>query len=598
MATKPKTKDDVKDTVQIITEPAKFTSDVSELMNMFQEYRAFKMPKMREWRLIRALFRGDFWDVFSKYLEEFTITPDWNYFEYVVQAFQNSVYSGAFIGTITPLKTTDTEFVDQINEFVAHMWNKWGMKNKYLHAGSNGELYNFGPVRVDWNKRHIKLKDLTPDEVFVDPGVTDYREGDAIFIQRAVNPDSLKRIPDFKEAVEAWLALDKKRIDKTKDYKLAGYETQDTKDNKKVSLVEVFRRNENGGIDQIFILDEDTIILEKLNLPIKHYPIHIYQPQRPDGDPYGRSILLKILNTTIALNLIDSMEATQPYRLLNRVRFVNLDGRINMRSFADYGATPGASFEVKGNPSDIVHYVDVPVIPDMSSLKNRLENSIFQVTGVDPYYKGRATNSVQTTGGTQAMQARVTMLTDNSRITMLEEFTENITRSILEFYLSYSTTDHGKHTIPKMSALGDNKVIGETVIDFGIERKDFDFKYLISASTLLPMNNANLFESAKALYEMQAQYGMQGADRIIEPEDVIRYSDFPQKHLWLQKIAQKKKSNSAEALIADLTNFASIFTRLLASNLSEEQAAQQAISILIEEKNTMMEDPNIGKGMR
>ena len=45
------------------------------------------------------------------------------------------------------------------------------------------------------------------------------------------------------------------------------------------------------------------------------------------------------MNTVIALNLLDSMEATQPYRLLNRVRFVNVDGRINMRTFANYGAT-------------------------------------------------------------------------------------------------------------------------------------------------------------------------------------------------------------------------------------------------------------------
>ena len=50
----------------------------------------------------------------------------------------------------------------------------------------------------------------------------------------------------------------------------------------------------------------------------------------------------------------DSMEATQPHRLLNRVRFVNVDGRINMRSFADYGSTPNATFEVK-DPRTLVY---------------------------------------------------------------------------------------------------------------------------------------------------------------------------------------------------------------------------------------------------
>ncbi|MBQ2424432.1 MAG: hypothetical protein II262_06485, partial [Alistipes sp.] len=175
--------------------------------------------------------------------------------------------------------------------------------------------------------------------------------------------------------------------------------------------------------DQVFIIDEAAVIYDKTTSLTK-FPIAVYTPQRPDGNPYGMSKLKKIRNTVIVLNIIDMMEATQPYRLANRPKFINVDGRINVRSFAQFGNTPGATFQVKGDPSNIVKYVDFPTIPDMTNLKNRLENSIFQVTGVDPYYKGRMTNSIQTTGATQAFQARVTMLTDNSRITMLEEFCE------------------------------------------------------------------------------------------------------------------------------------------------------------------------------
>lgn len=575
-----------------------YTYKAEEVISKFNHYRSYKSTMLREWRVIRALYRGEFWAIFNKNLKEYTITPDWNYFEYVVSGYLNSIYSGSFIGTLTPRFAQDTERVDTLNAFIQYQWSKWGMKNKFLHIGENGELYNLGAVRVDWNATlgHIELKALSPDEVYLDPSVSCYKDGEAVFIERAVNIDVLKQNENFVKGVEAYEKKMKNSLqNKTLPYKIAINENRVDTNNKTVSLVECFIRNKEGKIDQVFILDEAEIIFEKTGLPFNQFPIVCFSPQRPDGNPYGNSKLTKILNTVIALNMLDSIEATQPYRLLNRVRFVNVDGRINMRSFADYGNTPGASFETRGDPRTIVFYQDIPTIPDLSNIKQRLENSIFQVTGVDPYYKGRATNSVQTTGATQAFQARVTMLTDNSRIIMLEEFCEDLTRIIVEYY--YQFAGEAKYTVPKLSALGTNKVVEERELNFS-EYSDpartTPFDYHISASVLLPMNQANLFESAKALYEMQGQYGFEKP--VITPEDLIRYSDFPQKQLILERMAKDDQSKIAETLVADLTNFATIFSRLLSQGLSEEEAAQQSISILIEEKNAMKNNPAVGRG--
>jgi hypothetical protein len=576
----------------------KFTYDNFKIKTMFDEYRAYKQNLLSEWRLIRSLYKGDFWTLFKKNLKEYTITPDWNYFEYVVQGYMNSIYSGAFIGTITPRFARDEKTVQDLNAFVSYNWNRWGMKNKFLHIGENAELYNLGAMRVDWDAadNHIKLKALSPDELYFDPSVDSYKYGEAVFIERAMNIEVLKKNPNFKEAVEDYMKRYKNVIsDKTQTNRIAGYENQTTTNNKTVSLIECFIRNEQGSIDQIFMINEDEIIYENLNLPLKRFPIVCYSPQRPDGNPYGNSKLNKILNTVIALNMLDSMEATQPYRVLNRVRFVNTDGRINMRSFADYGGTPGASFETKGDPRTLVYYVDVPVIPDLGNIKQRLENSIYQVTGVDPYYKGRMTNSIQTTGATQAFQARVTMLTDNSRITLLEEFCEDLTKLVLEYYFAYGGDTN--YVVPKLSATGTNRVVDQSNIRFDeLREQGMKFDYNIAASTLLPMNQANLFDSAKALYEMQAQY--QITPQVITPQDLIKYSDFPQKDLFLQRLEKESQDNTAETLVADLTNFASIFSRLLSQGLTEEQAAQQAITILIEEKNAMQQNPQMGQGFK
>lgn len=576
--------------------PSKPKYSAEELMKIFNEYRAFKEPIVRGWKLLRSLYRGDFWDVFKKHLKDYTLTPDWNYLEYTIQAYQNSIYSGAYIGTITPCRQGDEQAVEKLNAFLNYKWNKWGMKNKFLHIGENGELYNLGAVRVDWNDitKEVIIKALSPDELYFDPSVDDYRLGSAIFIERSINLDLLKSNPKLKKTIEKYEKDHHTIIDKSLNNKMAGTENRTTSTSRQVSLIECFKRNDDGKLDQIFILDESIILEERLDLSIHDFPIAVYTPSKPDGDPYGRPRLSKIINTAIVLNMLDSMEATQPYRVLNRVRLVNVDGRINMRSFAEYGNTPGASFEVKGDPTNLIHYVDVPQIGDLTNLKNRLENSIFQVTGVDAYYKGRMTNSIQTTGATQAFQARVTMLTDNSRITMLEEFCEHITRLVLDFYSNLSGNKH--YSIPKLSATGTNAVVSTYDLSFAEDIRGINFDYMINASVLLPMNQANLFESAKALYEMQGQY--QFKTQVITEEDLIRYSDFPQKDLILQRINKDKLGETSQDIVATLTNFASIFSKLLAQGLSEEQASMEAINMLVEEKNAQMQDPSIGQGFR
>lgn len=186
---------------------SKNTYEVSKLINMFHEYRGYKNAVLRDWRLIRSLYRGDFWNVFKKHVKEYTMTPDWNYFEYTIQAYLNSIYSGAFIGTVTPRYEQDTESVQALNAFIAYNWNKWGMKNKFLTIGEHGELYNMGIVRVDWNQKKfgVSIKTLSPDEVYIDPSVDDYREGDAIFIERSVNIYTLQKRCKGNKVIEDYI---------------------------------------------------------------------------------------------------------------------------------------------------------------------------------------------------------------------------------------------------------------------------------------------------------------------------------------------------------------------------------------------------------
>ena len=571
---------------------------IQEIMQKFNAYRSFKESVViPEWRLIHSLYAGKFWDVFKSHIEDFTITPETNYFEYHVQAFMNSVYSGSFIGTLTAVKSGDEDAVGKLNAFLQYDWLNSGIKNKFLDIGRMGELYNFGPARVEAIDKSGKIvvKTLTQDEVYIDPQASTYRDGEAIFIERAINIDVLIKDKDFGDVVKKYDAENGKNgyANKTLSNRLDQGGAQVNTKNRTVSLIEGFIRNAEGGVDQVYILDEKEIIYVLEDLELGCFPIEIYQPEKPEGHPYGSSKLTKIVNTVIALNLLDSLEATQPYRIVNRPRFVNVAGQIDMRAFADFGNTPGSMFPVNGNPREIVYYQDVAVIPDLTNLKLRLENTIRDITGVDQAYRGRMTNSVQTTGATQAFQARVSMLTDNSRITQLEEFTENLTRLMLKYYIAHAGDK--EYIVPTYSEHGTGKIVKEVKFNFlEMKTNKIDFGFTIAASTLLPMNQANLFDAAKALYEMQGQY--QFKTPIVTEEDLVKFSDFPQKDLWLQRIAKAKLNNIKTDVESTFKNAFLIYQQLLQKGLDEAQAAEQAIQMLVEEKQQIALDPQMGKG--
>lgn len=571
---------------------------VQEIMQKFNAYRSFKESVViPEWRLIHSLYAGKFWDVFKSHIEDFTITPETNYFEYHVQAFMNSVYSGSFIGTLTAVKSGDEDAVGKLNAFLQYDWLNSGIKNKFLDIGRMGELYNFGPARVEAIDKSGKIvvKTLTQDEVYIDPQASTYRDGEAIFIERAINIDVLIKDKDFGDVVKKYDAENGKNgyANKTLSNRLDQGGAQVNTKNRTVSLIEGFIRNAEGGVDQVYILDEKEIIYVLEDLELGCFPIEIYQPEKPEGHPYGSSKLTKIVNTVIALNLLDSLEATQPYRIVNRPRFVNVAGQIDMRAFADFGNTPGSMFPVNGNPREIVYYQDVAVIPDLTNLKLRLENTIRDITGVDQAYRGRMTNSVQTTGATQAFQARVSMLTDNSRITQLEEFTENLTRLMMKYYIAHAGDK--EYIVPTYSEHGTGKIVKEVKFNFlEMKTKKIDFGFTIAASTLLPMNQANLFDAAKALYEMQGQY--QFKTPIVTEEDLVKFSDFPQKDLWLQRIAKAKLNDIKTDVETTFKNAFLIYQQLLQKGLDEAQAAEQAIQMLVEEKQQIALDPQMGRG--
>lgn len=562
---------------------------------MFESYRAAKSGTLKKWRQIKSLYNGTFWDLFKAKVKDHTLIPDTNYIEYVVNAFINSIYSGAYIPEAEAIKSEANEYIPFLNAFIEYTWKKNGMKKRYTEWGENVTLYNMQPVKLYIDKtKHtikdsegkkskqeiseVKMETISPFSIFLDPSVNDFKEGQAVFIAKNVNIYTLKQDPRYRDATNRYLekVSDKITIRNPEDGTVQGV------GNKTISIIEFYVK-EDGAIIEGMIIDNKELIYKK-KLSVTEFPLEILYQRKPNDGPYGVPLVAKILNSYIALNLLDSMDATQPYLAMNRPKFFDIKSRINPRAFKNYGNTPGSTFGMFGDPTKGIFYQDVQFIPDTTNIKQRLEMGIFNVTGVDPAYKGRQTNSIITTGGVEAQQARVTMMTDNAPLVALESFVEDLATQ----FLDYNIYLNDKIEIDMGGYLD---VDGKKTFK---ELKDIEFKFLLESKPYVPMTKETLFEVMVRLYEMQGQYNFQIP--LILEEDLIDEMPIPavKKERFLQRFTKEKASSAALERRETLLTFANLFQQLQQGGLNEEEAAEEALNIMDEEAMAMQQNPALG----
>lgn len=575
---------------------------VEEVVQTFKHFRSFRQGKERIWKLVRDLHNGDFWKKIAKSVGGPQIKPDTNYLEFVESNITNSVYAANYHANVFPRHAHDNEVADKLNSFIDYKWDKLGFKEMFPRLGELSVLYNFAAVQIGWSadliagsshnreQGTIEAQLIPHHQLYLDPSVTEYLSGRAIFINRQVTLFDLLNEKALREGALRY----KKEVEEKNQGKFLPRSTESPSDaiyqdldqvnefSRKVELLECFYKvetDEGWRIDQLFIADMDYLLHVKKDIKPKVFPIRVLYGEKPSSDPYGTSLASKIVANSVALNLLDSIEGTHAHATQNRAKIFNAKSGINYRSFAKYGNTPGMAFVVQGNPSDVVQYVDVQQLPRLENLKERLEGGIQLVTGVDPRYIGRETGSIQTTGGTDLSQQRIMSTTDATRIVYLEAFVESLTELVVDYYIEYGDK---YSTVPK-TGLGQVKDDPSAIIDFN-EIEDNKFDYTMHAAPYLPKNTMRLAEAADQLMEMQGQYQFQPP--LITHEEWLRWQNFPQKEMILKRLNTQNQMNDEEEIRSILLSFAGMLDKGL--------DPEDAVEILVEERQAKRENPGLG----
>lgn len=554
--------------------------ELKDILDIFHYFATEKGEYNKVCTQLDAYDSGNFWTHVKAKLPKHQMLVDTNYINYVKQNQVNSIYSGGYIADVAPRSAEDEDLARKVNMFLEFVYDDVNLNYYQLLAGERAALLNVGAIMIQWDSKKNKVvpRFIETASLYLDPAVRAYQEGSALFVAEIISKRDLYRSkPEYKEKLEQNKELGQAASTQYGRHYI-GSKTPTSNDNI-VYLLNAFIKNDNGGIDQYVIGNENVILESKENIKPDCFPVAVLYALPPVKDVYGFNVTKLVLRNCLALNLLDSIGVTHVYAQQRRATLMRRDIGVSVDYLSANINNPDTTIPVDGDPTKAVHQLDLPDLPNfLVEYRARLEESIFLISGVDPIYTGRQTNSVTTTGGVERMQQR-SSLTDATKITMLEHFTKQLTKMIFDFYVAFGDK-YKVYNKAKHKALKD---VFE--VDFSKFRdKEVQFDFVMNASPYLPKNRVRYAEAATQIMEMQMQYQMNPP--LMTPEEWLGYQDFPQKDMMLQRIEAQRLKNDTDEITENVVNFSSL--------IQQGVTPEGAVQMLADEKAMMRENPKLG----
>lgn len=574
--------------------------NIPAIMDLFKDFKYKRTKFENMWKLLDAIDTGKFWDLYGKYAPSFSIKPDTNFVNYIKTNYTNSLYVGKYVPNVFPRFREDTAVSNSINEFLEYQMDKINFNQLQKRVGESASLFNLGAIELGWNKDiingpegkfigKIEAKNIDILSLYLDPTVEDYLKGRAIFIEEIVPIIEILNEPRLSKRMRVYLDKLKNEnehpiaVDSMETANYLGEDEVAPKDNCVRLLTCYFKYCPPGvkgyRIDKIWIIGNGYVLDTSIDIKPSTFPIRVLYSNDSRRNPYGVPTTRLIMYSSMAVNLIDCADSTIIANSIKRPKVISRNSGINEPQFAKYGDDPNKLWIVEGDPNNVVRYIDLPNLPsDRYINRANLIEGIYLISGVDRAYTGRDTNSIQTTGGMDIYNQRLTM-SDNTRIINLQNFVISVAELILEFYTSNATSIN----FPKRKENG--KFDDVISIDFEKlrgENIEFDFNLNVSAST--PINIHKLAEKADILMEKQMQYNTQPA--IITMEEWLQYQDIPQKYHILRRIQDERTRDDVEDIQSEIINYAGM--------VDQGMQPQSAINQLAQERQLKREQPGLG----
>ncbi len=504
------------------------------------------------WQELDAFDRNQQWDLKA--------APDWlpkpvtnfvHLVKYTKRAALSMENPTGKLRTVSPAK--------ELNEGFQYTWERIKGRKVVRQNIETAKLLGTAIAHVYWNENkegrlgttvqgdegyqfegEICIREIDPSSVYPDPNAFSLEECEFIHVVERKPISWLKKNPKFKQymgTIEKLLENNDNPLERGEMY-VRDYTTE-TK-----GLIDFHSHytkepNGEGGFNYyVTYVAGDKQLGQKQQLRPNRYPFAILYdfPQRHDF--WGMSTCQFILDNQRIINKVESIIAMIGTLMQNPQRIISRQSGIDPNEMSTYGNLPGMTWQSNDNPSQSVHYVQPPNIPQV--LFNLLENAkanIREITGLTEAYLGQTVGSLQTSSGVQSLIERATMR-DRDQMYDIELYIEELSKLIIDFMTEYYEEE-------RMI-----RVMGERPEEYtfkpflGAAYKDLDYDIFIDVSSKAPVTRMREAQEAKDLLNMQGQYGF--SPEIVKPQEVVEMMDFSNKNKLIERMNIAEMNNKVE----------------------------------------------------
>lgn len=518
---------------------------LQKLKYNYEYARRYYGKDHKRMRLLDGTDKGELWKVCKAKFPPYQLLPDTNFVSYVKSNILASLYTVAKSAQLVPTDENDVEFCERMNVAIEHDWDKNNVGFYMFLAGERAALTNLGITQVVWDedKKQVGYKNIDPIHFMRDPNSEDLKSAGYCMVYQSFNKhwfmQSKLYAKVFKEKI-----IDKKWHASTENVPDYHGKPSVGDSGKDYNLFIHWIRNEKGGIDEFHTIDNEVLLLFKQDIKPNMFPFAELYCNLPGSSLVGSSEPAKIFANNLVYNLMDSIAYTSIYKNQRPPKFVSTQSGLNLAAFTKHGNEADRTFIVNGDASRAVHYHQFPeVAKELPNMQQTMGFNIKNMSGVDDRYTGRDTGSIITTGGTEEMLNRVTLI-DTPKIMNYEKYTRTLTELTVRTMAEYSPDR--TYVVVDDERSTPEKTVFKTI---KISADEFDpdavFEYSIQISSELPKNKQRVQAWANNMMEKQMQYQQQGLSiDVITPQEWIRCQDVPYKEQILKRMGVQAGLNA------------------------------------------------------
>lgn len=537
---------------------------LERLNEMFDTCKTQYSPIHKRMKLLDATDRGELWKAVGAKFPPYQILPDTNFVSYVKSNLLASLYTVTKSADILPTSEKDKSITTNINLALSYVWDTIDVGYRQFQAGERAALLNMGVTQVGWDenitggtndnliKGNVNLKNIDPMKFFRDPFATDLNVSEYCGTFEDYHKTTFERNPLYKESFAEFMV--EQRYADVMDTPKYSHEANKGSAKEYYTLV-IFWVKQGGKLYEVHTVNCRKVLHWKAVTPTV-FPFAILYCEEPAGALVGTSPVAKVFSNNVAYNLMDSIALTAELKNQRPPKFINSQAGLNLDSFAKHGDEADRTFIVNGDATKAVHYHQFPYTsPGLSAIKQSLQYGIQTVSGVDGRYTGRDTGSIITTGGTEEMLNRVTVI-DTPKIMLYEAYAKQLTKLVLLNLLEFAPKRKYLVSVP-------NTTKYKTIeVDFPNIDTDTLFNYAINISSELPKNKQRVAQMANVLMEKQMQYQEQGSSvQLITEEEWLMLQDLPMKEFMLERMGVQRLQSTVEEVSQTLFGYADLIQK-------------------------------------